>query len=130
MPRTPGPRCTASTRADIWHPSTCNRFAVKDGFCKQHHPDEIKARQDASYAAYKNKMENTPLAKLQRSHDTLTAQVAALREALERIGDSIGPCLGEIYDEPCSDDDGEQSLCAACFSRSIARAALAKGGAA
>ena len=80
--RTPGPRCTASTHADIWHPSTCNRFAVKDGFCKQHHPDEIKARQDASYAAYKNKMENTPLAKLQRSHDTLTAQVAALREAL------------------------------------------------
>jgi hypothetical protein len=29
-------------------------------------------------------MENTPLAKLQRSHDTLTAQVAALRDALRR----------------------------------------------
>jgi len=24
----------------------CKRFAVKDGFCKQHHPDEVKKREE------------------------------------------------------------------------------------
>ena len=33
----------------------CSRKAVKDGYCKQHHPDSVKARDDASMAKFRAK---------------------------------------------------------------------------
>lgn len=29
---------------DNWETRQCSRYAVKDGFCKQHHPDTVEAR--------------------------------------------------------------------------------------
>lgn len=31
----------------------CSRMAVKDGYCKQHHPDAVQARRDASERRYR-----------------------------------------------------------------------------
>ncbi len=35
-----------------WSRSTCSRKAKKDGYCKQHHPDTIKARRIAANEKY------------------------------------------------------------------------------
>jgi len=35
-----------------WHFHQCSRKAVKDGYCKQHHPDSVKARADAAQAKW------------------------------------------------------------------------------
>ena len=44
-----------------WNGHRCYRSPVKDGFCKQHHPDSVKARQEKSEAAAQKKRENSPL---------------------------------------------------------------------
>lgn len=56
--------CRASVHSpgDGWHPHQCTRKATifrcveghkgEIGFCRQHDPDAVKARRDASYAAY------------------------------------------------------------------------------
>lgn len=39
--------------AEIWYRShQCTRKAVKDGYCKQHHPDEVAAREAARRAKH------------------------------------------------------------------------------
>lgn len=37
----------------------CSRKAVKDGYCKQHHPDSVKARQEQSEKEYEEKRKNS-----------------------------------------------------------------------
>ncbi len=36
-----------------WHDYPCSRKAIKDGYCKQHHPDSVKARQEKSDKRYR-----------------------------------------------------------------------------
>ena len=38
-----------------WRSYRCSRNAVKDGYCKQHHPDEIKKRKIKSEIDYMEK---------------------------------------------------------------------------
>lgn len=38
------PRCKALISTNYWHNTQCRRSAVKDGYCTQHHPDNIAAR--------------------------------------------------------------------------------------
>lgn len=54
----------------------CKRKAKLDGYCTQHHPDNVKARRDASYAKYKAEMDAR-----KRHHE----MPRLLREALEEI---------------------------------------------
>ena len=44
----------------------CTRNAVKDGYCKQHHPDAVEARRKASMEKYRKQLENSPRVKLQK----------------------------------------------------------------
>lgn len=37
----------------------CARKAVKDGYCKQHHPDSVKARQDKANARFEEQRANS-----------------------------------------------------------------------
>ena len=46
----------------IGHP--CTRKVWKDGFCKTHHPETVKARQEESTRRYKEKWDNSPINKL------------------------------------------------------------------
>lgn len=50
-----------------FHSVRCSRKAVKDGFCKQHHPDTVKARQERSDKAWREKFNNSPEMKLKRA---------------------------------------------------------------
>ena len=55
-------RCKASVysndRAALFH--QCSRKPWKDGWCKQHHPDSEKARQEASAERYRRHLDNLP----------------------------------------------------------------------
>ncbi len=39
----------------------CRRYAIADGFCKQHHPDTVKAREAKTEEAWQAKREREPL---------------------------------------------------------------------
>jgi hypothetical protein len=40
-----------------WRSRPCTRKAVKDGFCKQHHPESVKVQKDARHTAFMKSME-------------------------------------------------------------------------
>ena len=75
-----------------WHGHRCTRNAIKDGFCKQHHPDSVAERRAASFAKYEEDLKKSPrvrLIGLQEKYDALTASHAALLAALERVRQNI-----------------------------------------
>ena len=57
----------------------CSRYAVKDGYCKQHHPDEVKKREKISDEKYKTKMYNSPLSIAGRKIEALEKEVEELK---------------------------------------------------
>ena len=61
-------------------PVSCSRPASKDGYCKQHHPDAVKARQAAAQAKFDAKVAARlkPYSRIEQ----LECAVAELREAL------------------------------------------------
>jgi tRNA U34 5-carboxymethylaminomethyl modifying GTPase MnmE/TrmE len=80
-----------------WNYGTCSKVAIKDGFCKIHHPDYIKAKIDARnakwYAEY--------VAKKQKRLEEETKQarieyIAA--KAPERIKE-LKTCLEDLFEE-------------------------------
>ena len=58
---------------------SCSRWAVQDGFCKQHHPDSVKARRDKADARWEAKMESSPLSKAMRRIEELEAEIERLK---------------------------------------------------
>lgn len=62
--------------------SQCSREAVKDGFCKQHHPDAKKARLEASSRRWQEKHDKSDSARLYRAlkeNEQLRAELEALK---------------------------------------------------
>lgn len=43
-----------------FHSYQCSRKAVKDGYCRQHHPDAVKKQHEESEKRYQEWLENTP----------------------------------------------------------------------
>jgi len=83
-----------------WRNKRCTRSAVKDGYCKQHHPETVKERREESDKRYKEKMENSPLAKLRSANEKLQALEArckyleeAVRERDEWMQNTFGKAL-------------------------------------
>jgi len=75
-----------------FHYHQCRRIAVKDGYCKQHHPDAARARQAARSKRADARWKNSDFKKLQRA----TEAIIALTEALEKVRDvcrTTGPDL-------------------------------------
>lgn len=63
------------------HFHRCSRRAVKDGYCRQHHPDAVAARQYAAGERYREKWDNSPQMKLVRANERiaeLECQIAEL----------------------------------------------------
>ena len=56
-------RCKERTFNE-WHHNQCSRKAWKDGYCKQHHPDTVKAREEASNKKYEERKKQQPWYKL------------------------------------------------------------------
>ena len=60
----------------------CCRYAVRDGYCKQHHPDSVMARAEKSSQKYRDDIANSTWAKLARAENRikeLEAQIAKLK---------------------------------------------------
>lgn len=94
------------SRRGSWHVGRCTRRAVRDGFCKVHHPESVKARQDAALDRYKKESEEryrrwaktlgaptkdqeiaamTEIAALTAEVTALNSQVALLRSAIDEV---------------------------------------------
>lgn len=67
---------------------SCTRNAARDGYCNQHHPDTIKARQKESEKRFQAKREKDPLYVARRRAQELEQVsknlVAAAEEMLQR----------------------------------------------
>lgn len=62
----------------------CYRWATKDGYCWQHHPDAVKARQEKASARWEAKQQNSPLSRATRRIAELEAEIKELRAELHR----------------------------------------------
>ncbi len=60
-----------------WQHSCCMRAAVKDGYCRQHHPDAVLARRKAADKKYD----------AQRRMRALAIRAPFFRQALQKIAD-------------------------------------------
>jgi hypothetical protein len=82
-------KCKALVSSGPWsRQSQCNRKEWKDGWCKQHHPDSVKARRELSDQRYEERKKHQPWYKLQEAMKRiaeLEAEVAALRITNEQV---------------------------------------------
>lgn len=62
-----------------WHPHQCSRKSVRDGYCKQHHPDAAKKRREDSDHRYKEQEEQSTWARLERCEKRLAKSCALLQ---------------------------------------------------
>ncbi len=81
------PKCRKRVYSGSFIGRQCNRNAVKDGWCNQHHPDLVRARQDERYKKYKEKQKTEPWYLLQEANkkiQELEAEIAKLKDKEER----------------------------------------------
>ena len=74
-------KCKESVMWDSWHSRQCTRKIWKDGFCKQHHPETVKARQEESARKWEERRKQEPWYKLKVALERiaeLEAEVARL----------------------------------------------------
>ena len=75
-------RCQKRVRHSTWHSGQCSRRAVKDGYCKQHHPDALAQREAEAAAKHKSYMVKF---RLERAAPELVALVREARDYLSGI---------------------------------------------
>lgn len=71
---------------DHWKYRNCSRFAIKDGFCKQHHPDSVKERERKTEERYKREQRNSPwtmLANAKKEIEDLKDEIDRLKQQLD-----------------------------------------------
>ena len=74
--------CSKTVYTGSWgRGQKCSRKAVKDGFCKQHHPDTVEARRKKSQEDYEIKMSKTPYARLRVALDRIAELEGMLQTA-------------------------------------------------
>ena len=64
--------------ADGWHHYECSRNVWKDGYCKQHHPDTVAARQAKIEARYEEKWKQSAPYKLSQANKRITKLEAGI----------------------------------------------------
>ncbi|MFA5387837.1 MAG: hypothetical protein WC322_05665 [Candidatus Paceibacterota bacterium] len=70
----------------------CYRRAVRDGYCKQHHPEAVAERARKSDELYRKKWENDPISRLIRA-----------KKEIERLRALIPPSVLAEYDSKSSE---------------------------
>ena len=61
-------------KKEVWshfHHYPCSRYAVKDGYCWQHHPDKVAKRKRLSEEKFLREMDNSPWNKLQKAKEKI-----------------------------------------------------------
>ena len=71
-----------------YHLSQCSRKAVKDGYCKQHHPDSVAKRKEENEALWKKKQAESPWAKLEKASLRIGVLEASHQKLLEALKDA------------------------------------------
>ena len=72
--------------AGEWHGHQCTRKAIKDGYCKTHHPDTVKVRIEKSNKRYEEKIAKSPIGQLKKAQEeieSLTQQLESARKDAE-----------------------------------------------
>ena len=90
-------QCKQSVWRD-WSSSNCARKAVKDGYCKQHHPDAVKERQEKASARWNEKVNNSDSAKLRRALAAIE-QLTKERDELEQGNADIRTLYNDLLFE-------------------------------
>ena len=73
---------------DGWNSRQCSRSVWRDGYCKQHHPDEVKKRRDAAMERYEEKLKKSPYVRLADAKERiaeLESEVKSLRQQLDAV---------------------------------------------
>ena len=61
-----------------WHEQRCSRSAWRDGYCKQHHPETKKAREEEKQRKWEEKKKREPWYLLKEAN----AKIARLEEEI------------------------------------------------
>ena len=77
-----------------WSSRNCSRKAVTDGYCKQHHPDSVKAARLKSEEKWARERENTPLAVARRTIESQERDIAELVAMLNKVEDLMTDSVG------------------------------------
>lgn len=91
-------RCKEMVRSpslSFYRPTQCSRSIWKDGYCRQHHPEAVEAREARSKAAFQKKLENSPYRKIARLSEELADAKARITELLALLDKQPAPSLGE-----------------------------------
>ena len=119
-----------NTRFGAFYIHRCTRKAVRDGYCRQHHPEAVAERERKSSERHEEKIAASPQAKLRKEVERLSAEVSRLadtahyangtaelalqhRDAAERHAEALRGALTNIVQAETLD-----------YARSIARTAL------
>jgi hypothetical protein len=66
----------------------CQKKVWKDGFCKIHHPDNVKVRREKSEARHREQYEQSPIFRLGRAVDRIRELEAAIDNLWPHIHDA------------------------------------------
>ncbi len=100
---------------DRWgsfHRHQCSRKVWRDGYCKQHHPDSVSARQELAFKKDREKWESSP-----------SQQVSILRRENEQLKKMLKNLFDAHYGiayHHCGDGDGlvkEEAVAIVAFVR-------------
>ena len=62
-----------------WHRNQCSRKPWKDGYCKQHHPDSVKKRQEKAERLYQEKRAKSPWVLLGKANEKIKRLEAKIK---------------------------------------------------
>ena len=91
----------------------CTRAAVRDGYCKQHHPDSVAERQKKSDEAWEKKQANSPLVRLSKAQEeikSLRSQLKQQKEYRLLLAGAIG-FVSEISVRIHDEDERDSMTC-------------------
>ena len=77
-------RCKKIVSSNAWHAGPCSRYALLDGFCKQHHPEARKERAKQATERFEAKM--APQREIWRRNERFPALLEACKEAVKFLG--------------------------------------------
>lgn len=72
-----------------FHTYRCRRKAVKDGWCKQHHPEAERARREKSDREWKAKWDNSPVMQLKRKEEEMRSLALRLDTARNKLQEAF-----------------------------------------
>jgi len=104
-------RCKAAVWTPrAWHAHQCPRKPWKDGWCKQHHPDTVKTREEAYEKRYKEKQERHDRA--MRSAYGRKEYERGWNEAVEKCAQRCEERAREWHESHLLDKADEAECCA------------------